>query len=314
MINELHYDAILPAYIRYARNISQNEKIFFLELTSLTNKYGYSWATNEWLSDHFNVDPRTISTWVSNLQSKNYISVKSDSKSYRKIYLKHVQPRISNRSPKTGNDTPVYYSVVPSDVRYSIGISSSEKMFYSEIRALTNSDGCCWAKNKYFERLYSVSGRTIQRWIKKLELKKFIFVHYSENKRCIFIGTKESCQQFAKLKLSTRGGRKKCRGGRKKCRDDTPKNVSYLTDSNNLFKSDLSPNIITTNNIIIKDNNRAASFLNKNKNKESKKEKYNEKKEPKIKYNCSKNVKPIVCNDVRVGFSRIDKIVNKLLE
>lgn len=313
MINESHYDAILPSHIRYASNISQNEKIFFLELTSLVNKYGYSWATNEWLSEHFHVNTRTISTWISNLKRKNYISIKYDSNSCRKIYLRHIQPRISNKSSRTeGDDTPGYYSVVPSHIRYSLGLSSNEKIFYSEIRALSNSDGCCWAKNKYFEKLYNVSERTIQRWIKNLADRKFIFVHHSEkNNRSLFLGTPDGSKQFIKLKLSTEGGRRKCRGGRRKCREVTPKKDPYLTDFNNLLQRDFESNIITTNNIIKKDNNRVGSFLNKNKNNNKNIKKYDKEK---FIYSCKKNTKSSGNNDVRIGFNQIDKIINKLLE
>jgi len=47
---------------------------------------------------------------------------------------------------------------------------------YGEITSLSNKDGYCWAKNKYFAELYEVTKTTISRWINQLREKGYIKV------------------------------------------------------------------------------------------------------------------------------------------
>lgn len=69
---------------------------------------------------------------------------------------------------------PSYYAVIPADVRYHPELSANAKLLYGEITALCNSQGYCWANNKYFAKLYGVDERTIRRWLADLEQYNFI--------------------------------------------------------------------------------------------------------------------------------------------
>jgi len=50
------------------------------------------------------------------------------------------------------------------------------KVMYAEISALTNRYGHCFAANSYFQRLYGVGERTIQRYLTELEQGGFICI------------------------------------------------------------------------------------------------------------------------------------------
>ena len=71
-----------------------------------------------------------------------------------------------------------YYAIIPAEVRYCKDLSSSSKLLYAEITALCNKEGYCWASNNYFAELYQVSRGTISKWIKQLEINRFIKVSY----------------------------------------------------------------------------------------------------------------------------------------
>ena len=70
--------------------------------------------------------------------------------------------------------TPQYWAVLPSAVRYDTRLPASAKLLYAEISSLTQSTGYCYASNDYFERLYGVSERTLQRWMDALDRAGYI--------------------------------------------------------------------------------------------------------------------------------------------
>ena len=86
------------------------------------------------------------------------------------------------------NECPSFFSVLTANVRYDNRLSASEKIFYSEISALTNSFGFCSASNNYFMKLYSCDKRTIQRWLKNLcDLHYIKIEKINNNSRRIYL-------------------------------------------------------------------------------------------------------------------------------
>lgn len=91
------------------------------------------------------------------------------------------------------NDRPSYYSILTADVRYDKELKANEKLLYSEITALADRYGYCWASNQYFSELYGVSARSVSEWVSHLAEKEYIRVEIdntdrSNSKRKIFIG------------------------------------------------------------------------------------------------------------------------------
>lgn len=92
------------------------------------------------------------------------------------------------------NESPSYYAILPPDVRYDKQLPQGAKLLYSEITALSNKNGYCWASNDYFAKLYSVSIGTIKSWLKCLEDNSYIHrvIKYKS-------GSKEVEQRFISL-------------------------------------------------------------------------------------------------------------------
>lgn len=95
--------------------------------------------------------------------------------------------------------TPSFYSIIPADLRYDNRLKATEKLFFSEISALTNVYGYCYAGNKYFAKLYNCNVRTITRWISSLEKIGYIKVELIRDEKQMVlerrIYTRESLQK-----------------------------------------------------------------------------------------------------------------------
>lgn len=71
-------------------------------------------------------------------------------------------------------ENPNYYAILPATVRYNKNLKPNEKILFSEISALTNKDGICYASNEYFASLYNVSRVSVSQWISNLEKERLI--------------------------------------------------------------------------------------------------------------------------------------------
>jgi DnaD/phage-associated family protein len=71
-----NYYAIIPAKIRYDKELMANAKLLYGEITALCNDKGICWARNEYFADLYDVSNETISRWISQLNKKKYIKVK----------------------------------------------------------------------------------------------------------------------------------------------------------------------------------------------------------------------------------------------
>ena len=76
MENKKNYYAVIPAEVRYSKNLKPNEKLMYGELTALANDKGYCYASNLYFSNLYNAKKNTISRWVSNLAKNGFIDVK----------------------------------------------------------------------------------------------------------------------------------------------------------------------------------------------------------------------------------------------
>lgn len=114
------YYGILPANVRYDKNLKPMEKIMYSELTALCNKNGYCNATNSYFAELYEVSKNTVSLWIGDLEKAGYIKTKliyepgTKNIKERRIYIatpitknndtyheKEVDPITKN------NDTPI---------------------------------------------------------------------------------------------------------------------------------------------------------------------------------------------------------------
>tara|TARA_R110002020_G_scaffold159525_1_gene343407 strand:- start:3630 stop:4244 length:615 start_codon:yes stop_codon:yes gene_type:complete len=70
-----NYYAIIPAFVRYS-NIKANAKLLYGEISALSNKSGYCFATNRYFANLYGVSKNTISVWIKELKEHEFITVK----------------------------------------------------------------------------------------------------------------------------------------------------------------------------------------------------------------------------------------------
>lgn len=68
------YYAVIPARVRYS-NLKANAKLLYGEITALSSKEGYCFATNRYFADLYGVTKNTVSLWVSQLNQAGFITV-----------------------------------------------------------------------------------------------------------------------------------------------------------------------------------------------------------------------------------------------
>lgn len=75
MEREPTYYAVIPANVRYDTSLTPNAKLVFGEITALSNKKGYCWATNSYFAKLYDVSKEQASRWISQLKDRGHINV-----------------------------------------------------------------------------------------------------------------------------------------------------------------------------------------------------------------------------------------------
>jgi len=86
------YYSILPAAVRYSKDLTDFQKILFSEITALANKDGYCSASNGYFAELYGKEPENISRHISKLESAGFLQrfvVKNES---GQIIHRHLFP------------------------------------------------------------------------------------------------------------------------------------------------------------------------------------------------------------------------------
>ena len=126
-----NYYAVIPAEVRYSKNLTPNAKLLYAEITALSQKDGSCWASNKYFSKLYNVSTVTISRWVSSLVENNFINreivYKKGTKEIDKRYL-----QLCNGGINKNVNAPINKNVKDNNTSInntSINISNRRKDF-----------------------------------------------------------------------------------------------------------------------------------------------------------------------------------------
>lgn len=82
-----NYYAVIPATVRYDKELSPNAKLLYCEITSLCNDKGYCWATNAYFCELYGISDRQVQRILKQLCEKHYIKIIIEKKTKRKIFI-----------------------------------------------------------------------------------------------------------------------------------------------------------------------------------------------------------------------------------
>ena len=74
MTEKPNYYAIIPANVRYS-TLRPNAKLLYGEITALSNKVGYCFASNSYFAELYNVNKNTVSRWLGDLKRLGFINI-----------------------------------------------------------------------------------------------------------------------------------------------------------------------------------------------------------------------------------------------
>jgi len=100
--------AIIPASVRYCKELQPAAKLLFGELVALTTIKGYCYAQNPYFMALYEVDRSTVQRWLASLADKGFIRVDYDATTNeRRIYVVAMQiPGVPQKSDRGAAKMP----------------------------------------------------------------------------------------------------------------------------------------------------------------------------------------------------------------
>ena len=134
MCEQPNYYAILPAFVRYDKDLPANARLLYGELTALTNKKGYCFASNNYFAPLYGVTPQAISKWIKILEKKGYIKIEyiyeNGAITERHIYLKEVAQVIANNKTSENENSENNYEAEDERTQYKTSENENSENNY----------------------------------------------------------------------------------------------------------------------------------------------------------------------------------------
>ena len=133
MENKPNYYGIIPANVRYDKDLTPNAKLLYAEITCLCNQTGYCWSTNRYFAELYNVSNVSISKWINQLIKKGYINstfeYKEGTKEIFKRYLSLVNDPIKEKFNTPHKEKLKDNNTSNNIIKYNNNIISKESAF-----------------------------------------------------------------------------------------------------------------------------------------------------------------------------------------
>ena len=150
------YYSVIPATVLYNKELKANEKLLYAIITSLACKEGYCFASNKYLAEKLDVNPKTISSWISDLKDKNFVIVeliRNENKQIiqRRIYINDVPYPLNNGYQyQSKNGQAIHQKVEDNNIRNNNKINNKDQRKF-----LSNYENQREYSKEFLESLYA---------------------------------------------------------------------------------------------------------------------------------------------------------------
>ena len=119
--------AVLPAAVRYDEELPPNAKLLYAEISSLTDRRGHCYASNEYFMRVFSLSERTVQNLLNALKRGGYIRITDGSggSGRRKIYA-GLNPLMDNPAENCGV-TPQKFAPNPAEICTQTSIKTKKE-------------------------------------------------------------------------------------------------------------------------------------------------------------------------------------------
>ena len=180
-----NYYAIIPANVRYDKELTPNAKLLYGEITALCNEKGYCWATNSYFSELYGVSKKSISKWINQLIDKGYVSTdlqyKEGTKEVSKRHLRIIQGGMEEKFHRGGRKVQD-----PIEEKFHTPMEEKFKDNNTSFNT-TNKNG-----QNEFDQFWSIYPRKVK---KKVAFDKFKTARKKHSLETILTGTKKYVEQ-----------------------------------------------------------------------------------------------------------------------
>lgn len=150
------YYSVIPATVLYNKELKANEKLLYAIITSLACKEGYCFASNQYLAEKLDVNPKTVSSWISDLRDKDFIIVElirngNNQIIQRKIYINDSPYPLNNEYQyQSKNGQAIHQKVEDNNIRNNNKINNKEQRKF-----LSNYENQREYSKEFLESLYA---------------------------------------------------------------------------------------------------------------------------------------------------------------
>lgn len=184
------YYAIIPADVRYDEELTSSAKLFYGEITALCQSQGVCWASNEYFSNLYKTNERTVQRWLKELESRGHIAIEYSYKKGTKfvekrcICIKNSMTKMSlppdknvadKHDKNVGENNTRYLNntrLIKDIVEYLN--SKTNKHFESSTKNTVSSINARLAEGRTFDDFKKVIDKKTEQWLNNEKMNKFL--------------------------------------------------------------------------------------------------------------------------------------------
>lgn len=180
-MNKPSFYSILPAKVRYDKELKDKAKLIYSEITSLSNSDGECYALNEYFCNLYDISEATITRIIRQLKKKKFIEIeyiyKEGSKEIIKRVIKIPQTfhdegvsKMTPRGVKNDGDNNIKKYNIPKGILYKEKINPT----LEEIKEYANKRDLKYIDCEYFYNYFNDNnwidskGRKVRSWKQKM--------------------------------------------------------------------------------------------------------------------------------------------------